>query len=238
MKPERLELLAAYVDGTLPAPEREAFERSIHEDTELRAEFELQQRINQSLGRLFGEEPFAEATTLPATLPMTRAKPAGSFRIVKWTSLAAALMLAFIGAWYLTRPDPLLLPPQAVYEQMRRVDFHPVWKCKDDQEFVQTVQKRLGEGLLIHDTDGIKVVGWAYGGTYSGYPISKDSMILITKVDQDNVLVFIDRASADRTLKVPKGSGLHLFRELVGGLVLYEVTPRNQAVVLPIAKSA
>ncbi len=236
-----LDLIAAYLDGSLDPAKAQAFEKSLAQDPALQAEVQFQRRLDASLNRIFDFDGVAAPTEAPAPIPMPVAPPRATpsrWRLGAMVSIAAALLLALGLTYYFLNPaDPNLIGPDQVYAKMQAVNFKPQWKCKDNQEFIDTVQKRLGEGLVVpDDTPGLQVVGWAYSSSYGQYPISASTMILITKKDNDNVLLLVDRASSDRRLTVPKDSGLHIFRDTVGGLVLYEVTPRNEAVVIPVAK--
>lgn len=83
------------------------------------------------------------------------------------------------------------------------------------------------------------MLGWAYGNDYNGRMIGPDTMVLMTRVDgSENVVVLMDRASADRRLKLPPGSNLSLFRREVGPIVLYEITPLKSERVIPLATQA
>ena len=79
-------------------------------------------------------------------------------------------------------------------------------------------------------------MGWAYSSAYKGYVTSPTCMILITKKGNDNILLLVDKLSADHRVKQPRTDGLHLYRDTAGGLVLYELTPRDHEVVIPVAK--
>ena len=240
-------MVAAYLDGTLDGAQRTQFELALEHDAALQAELKFQRELDGSLTRLF-EPPAAIAEgrggvanaaleAAPATNPL--AFPRSRWRLAAWIAAAAALLLAAGITYYMMNPrDPNLLTPEQVYARMELANFKPAWTCKDDQQFMDTVQNKLGEKLLVPgNTPGLQVVGWAYAGGYIGYPISPDTMVLITKKDNDNVLLFIDRAASDRKLKLASGSNLHLFRDTSGGLVMYEVTPRTEPVVIPVAKA-
>lgn len=233
----QLDSLAAYLDGTLSADQRSAFEATASRDPALKAELDFQRQLDSSLGRLFTDEadPAAQAPQIAGTISPASAPPRRRFL---WFAAAAALLLAAtLAVNILSSPrDPNLITPDQLYTVLKLKNFKPEWTCSNDQEFIETVQKRLGEGMLVpSDTPGLQVVGWAYGSAYSGYPISPTSMILITKKDNDNILLLVDKLSADHSLKQPK-PGLHLYRDTAGGLVFYELTPRSDPVVIPVAK--
>jgi hypothetical protein len=230
----QLDTLAAYLDGTLSADQRTAFESAAARDPALKAELDLQRRLDSSLTRLFDHDGEA-ADEAPAVVATIAPAPR---RRTWWLAAAAAFLLtATLAVYFLSAPtDPNLMTPDQLYAKMERINWVPEWKCKDDQEFIETVQKRLGEGLLVPaETKDLEVIGWAYGSNYSGYPISPTSMILITRKDNDHILLLVDKLSADHSLKSP-GKGLHLYRDTAGGLVLYELSPRSDQVVIPVAK--
>jgi hypothetical protein len=236
----QFELVAAYLDGTLDAAQRQAFEASLASDPALAAELSFQRRLDSSLTRLFEDGPLAAAVAAPAE-PAVAGKigPAPRWRFA-WVAAAAVLLLgATFAVFFLSRPtDPNLMSPEKLYATMQVRQWVPEWKCKDDQEFIQTVQNKLGDSILVPaDTPGLEVIGWAYGSAYKGYPITPNSMILITKKDNDHILLVVDRARDDRSMSVSKKSGLHLFRDVEGDLVLYEITPRPEPAVLDVARA-
>jgi anti-sigma factor RsiW len=244
-RPEQsqLDLIAAYLDGSLDEAQRRGLEASIAADPLLQAEVDFQKKLDDSLARLFDHDIVG---SVGSALPRAGAPAAAPsalrpsrWRLAAWLAVAASVLLALGVVLYLSRPvEPELLGPAQVYAKMQERNFAPAWTCKDDQEFICTVQKRLGEGLLVpSDTPGLRVVGWVYAGSYFGDILSADSMVLITKIGDDNVLLVVDRASADRVFKFAKRSDLNLFRDTAGGLVLYEVTPRAQPAVIPVAKA-
>ncbi len=175
----RVDLISAYLDGSLDHAQTQAFEKSLAQDPSLQAEVQFQRRLDASLGRIFDFEPAATATAdAPAPIPMPAPAPRTSHRrLGTLLSIAAALLLALgLTYYFLNSTDPKLIGPDKVYAKMQAVNFVPQWKCKDNQEFIETVQKHLGEGLLVTDdaAAGLQVVGWAYSSTYDKYAISPD----------------------------------------------------------------
>jgi hypothetical protein len=228
LTPHDVDRVASYVDGLLPPSERAAFEAELKTSPALQEELELQSSLDASLGRLFEYTDAAPAAPAPLPIAAHRKGP----KLLKWVSVAAAFVLAAIGAWYVLRPDPLLIPPEKVWNNMVAVNFKPVWRCENDAEFKRLLDTKLGENFTIDETKGVHVVGWAYGQDYKQYPLSKDTLILINKIENDHSIILIDRADKARTLKVPASTGLHIYERKVGGLVLYEVTPRTHPDVL------
>lgn len=226
LTPQDLDRIALYVDGGLETADVEAFEREMLQRPQVRAEVEALRGVDAALGRLFDDGTLAAKPGVPART--------GTWR---WFALAAGLLLAAGLAFYALRPDPLLIRPETVWANVERAGFTPSWKCVDDAEFRAYLTSRLGESFTIAETPGLQVVGWAYGKDYAKYPLSKDTLILINKVGDDHSVVMIDRIAHEKTLKVDPDSGLHLFTRRVGGLVLYELTPRDQPAVLDAVRT-
>ena len=82
-----------------------------------------------------------------------------------------------------------------------------------------------GQGDVLKDSSG---------NGYHGKIVGSKTMVLINKVHDQKVLVFMDRLRDDRTLELPPGVGsdLNIFRREVGKLVLYEVTPLDKPEVI------
>ncbi len=149
----------------------------------------------------------------------------------RWGGLAAAaaILLTFAGLfrayWDARVPDFRLLEPAPMYQQLVSAGFQPAVVCKTEPEFARLVREKLGSALVAVATPGVEVLGWGYQDDYKGSPISPHTMMLLARVDGREVLVLLDRASRDRDLSLPEGSGLRLFRREVGPIVAYEVTP-------------
>src|SRR5438552_9500811 len=82
----------AYLDGTLAADERDQFAREIDGNGQLRADIELQSRIDESLARLFAP-PQVPANLHERLRPLataTRVAIGGRGRWLKMAALAAA----------------------------------------------------------------------------------------------------------------------------------------------------
>lgn len=165
----------------------------------------------------------------------------------RWLSIAALVAITAIGAWlgisqWISRgPDVLIVTAPEVYETQLARGFVPEWVCDDDAEFARSVKDRLGQALLVSvaaitGKPDVEVVGWAYPATgYEGKEIvlSKDTMILLARVQREPVVVLVDRLRNDRPDLVSQSrEGARVFRSEVGDLVLYEVTPRAEPGVL------
>jgi hypothetical protein len=245
-------LLEAYLDGELRGEALAGFERRLASDAGLRAEVELQRTIDGSLGKLFGQQPaLAMREGMPSVAgkigetPGVTGRAGGRgqwiFRAV--LGLAATFLLATAGLWYAGIVDPSvwlggtptpkvrLVSLDKAYRQQEASQFQPDFKCEDDKQFADWVNGRYGQELLVRPIEGLEVTGWTYYAT--GSVLSPQSALLLAKVDGKDVVVVMDRKRHDRSLTVPPDSGLHMFKRIIGGIVLYEVTPLSTEKVLP-----
>lgn len=244
-----MDTLELYLDGMLKGEELSAFERLLAADAMLRRHVDAHRAMTASLKSRMApppsiafpalDEAAAEAEA-PAPIPIARgSRP---LPVARWIGYAAAAMVGIVGVlwWSNTVPNPSarqVLTAGQVLATTMKGGFTPVFVCKDDAEFVDTVKKRFGTGLLVASTESIAVLGWAYSNTYGANIISKDTLVLMAKVDGREVLVFMDRAPGQYDLKkgdVPEG--YQMFSKTVGGLVLYELTPFDTARVLEAAR--
>ncbi len=222
--------IAPYLDGVLSDAERAALERDMESSESRRAEIAVHREIEGSLRRLFDD---GEAAASPAALSISRRR-----HPLRWLAAAAVLAIAATAAFLALRPDPLLIHPEVVWNNVEKANFVPSWKCVDDAEFRAYLQSRMGESFTIAESPSLQVVGWAYGRDYAQYPLSKDTLILINRVGAKHSIVMIDRIDKERRLTVPPATGLHLFTRHVGGLVLYELTPLDTPVVLDAIRTS
>ncbi len=233
-RPERGSQLDAYLDGLLTGPEREAFERRIEGDAELRNEMARQRRIDASLARMFAppamNDLLARAEGNGAAGPVRA--PVKPRRSGGWIPLAAAAAVAVAGAsvwWYwdtLTSDQPghgpvvQSRPLDEVYHKLVADGFHVDWECPPEQ-FRETFSYRMDQPMLLADaSQDITPLGLAYRTSITPFTI-----VLLARVEGKPVVVFADRIAKDPGQNVPASSGLHLFKREVGKLALYEVTP-------------
>lgn len=185
-----------------------------------RRHVEMQSSIDESLRRLFHE---------PARLAITPARRQWSFRWVPWAA-AAALLLAGLVSWRLWtiahRPD--VLGP--LYKNTVASGFQPEVVCTTDDEFANWSRAYLRQALYVTSRPAdVQYVGWNKGRIIS--PISG---VLLVKVGGEPVIVVLERE--DRQTVVPgkiADPSLHRFERHIGDVVLYEVTPKDHASILP-----
>jgi hypothetical protein len=241
--------LDAYLDGALPAKQQGAMKREIETNPELRAEVELQGRIDESLRRSFApSKPPAELLAVllaaggsSASTPPTLRNATGGvpYRWRRWLAIAGVAVAAtivwavvgwqfFAGRGKTPNYDPNT-PLETIYATSVADGFKPKWVCDEPHEFASTFKKRQGQGLLLAAMPpGIKMEGLHYLGGLSRYTTA-----MLARVDGKPVLVLVDKSSEDKHPAEPSAkSGLHLFRKELGPLVLYELTPLDRPSVM------
>jgi hypothetical protein len=116
-------------------------------------------------------------------------------------------------------------PLTEVYRETVDHGFEPYYICEDDERFRSTFYHRHGQALRLADLPaGRQMVGLSYLPA-----ISRHSTAMLAKVDQQPVIVFVDKLSRDRPIETPpETSGLRMFRRELSGLVLYEITPFDE----------
>lgn len=237
--------MTSYLDGTMPAGARESFEGSIAADPELRSRVDAQRAIDASVKRLFP----VQKVELPAgvlegdagdAIPIREAGTKKPSRKVLYYAAAAVLLLG--SAFFVNRavqhanPDFKLMGADSLYNVLVLKGWKPEVVCTTDEAFARFVDLKLGEAVIAVPASGVAILGWGYSSGYEGTPISPDTVMLLATVDDQRVLVLMDREKVDRTVKVKKETGLNVFRREVGSLVTYEVTPLAEARVIPLLK--
>lgn len=226
-----------YLDGLLGPAEAAEFERRLRTDKALAEQVRLQREIDASLNRLFQYDPSLAEPQAPDPLPMVRpTRPVAPWR--KWGAVAAAAALvgACVYVYWPKGPTFPVLAPEAVYRRFDESGWNPEFKCNNDAEFVHAVDSQFKRKILIPAaTVGVVLDGWGYGNSYNGSPISLSTMTLLAHANDKPVLVFMDLLENDRKIKIDRSCKLHLFRREVGGMVLYEVTPWKEPIVINAA---
>lgn len=239
------EQLDQYMDGLMNESERAEFERHLQSELSLAEQLSLQHRIDSAL-----RERFTPPKVIPtgAAAGKSRTAPRWPMRLGAGIAAAAAIAIAGYAVWpsamqllggrSRSGPTPIHFVPIGPFEAYRaHVDsgLTPEWICKDDAEFAQTLEKAVGQSLVVAATPGLDVLGWSYNkiegntsrGVFTGY-----TLYLLTKARGAPVVVLIDRAAYDRQIESERADGLRIFRRQIGDAVLYEVTPLDQPMVL------
>jgi hypothetical protein len=234
--PQELDLLAS-LDAQESERDALALEREAHAT------------IDASLARLFAEPP----ATLPLTpiTPLTPVSPPQQNLSLRWLALIggglAAGIAAIVAISIFTQgpgspsANPDFRPRLAaefIWDTSVSMGFRPEWRCENDEEFAIAVRDRLGAAMVIPiATTGIELVGWGYSDRYGGVILSDDTMVLLARVEGEEVILLVDRAGNELTTNA-RGSSLKLnvFEQTLGPLMLVEVTPRSAPGLIPNAK--
>lgn len=230
-------LLNAYIDDKMEPNQRKEFQQRLAEDKNLRAEFELQQKIDEGLLRLFSPSSNEHVSKILANSNVGQSNNNNRIFAVRRFAAAAAIALGIFGSWLTfnalkqTGPDrPQWQSIAAIYSQAK-ADQIEVWLCEDEAEFIDVFKNGFDQPLVLpFDTpQDIEVVGLAYR-----FAISRYTICLISKVNDEAVVVLIDRIEAGPRPQLDNTSNLRLFEKRVGRLVLYEVTPWQEPGLLDL----
>lgn len=221
------DLLELYLDRMLPPDQTAAFESASSADADVLRQLRLQRRLDDALRSSFTPDLAGLFPAPQQTAPTTR-KQFSIARVGAGVLVAGLLVAAIL--YYFT---PESSGPGFEYRQTLAQGFIPYRVCRNDDEVAAFTRQAFGEALLIKRADGVSLVGWNYGGNV----VSPSTVSLLAKVGDDKIVVFMDRAAADHAIRSPSG-GLRMFRRQVGGIVLYEVTPRPKAEILDLAYQA
>jgi hypothetical protein len=233
--------LEEYLDGQMSGSRKADFQRRLAEDPDARRMVELQGEIDQRLRRLFAppEVTVGEVGRWVAGVPRPVRRPAGEGTRGhrRWWLVASAVAaaVAWVGVvWQWMEADRIepYFQPQSlgeIYQATVRRGFRPYYECKDNRRFALTFQQRQGVPLALAELPpGRRMVGLSYTGG-----LSRHTTAMLGYADQVPIMVFVDRLNEDRPVvggKLPQG--LHLHRKQLGKLVMYEVSPLAQPMLL------
>lgn len=222
-------LLSAYTDDTLTPEEREEAERMIDSNPQWRERLRTDSDIDASLRRLYAAPPIPSGVGMapidiapaPASSEHSRWRFAATLAIaasLAWLVFAGQLLWPRGGEEIAFIPRPLT----EVYRECVDAGFEPYWICDDDRQFAATFERRQGVPLrLAALPDGARMRGLSY---LAG--LSRESTSMLAEIDEEPVIVFVDRA--DRDWGPPTGDfaadGLTVWRSERFGLVFYEVS--------------
>ena len=239
--PDWERLLHGFLDDEISEEDREMVLKAVQSNPDQAEEISLHRRIDDVARRLYAPPqgldivPAEGKDVSPATTnanaadisPASRSKFTDTWRIAL-VALAASIAWIAVGMnWFSSsRSDEIAFhsqPLTRVYKQCLNEGFQPYWICDDDAVMAATFQRRQDVPLQLAELpSGRQMVGLSY---LAG--ISRRSTSMLARVDDQPVVVFIDRA--DRDWKPETGyfedEGLHVIRMERYGLVFYEVTP-------------
>jgi anti-sigma factor RsiW len=227
----------AYLDGLMLPEEAAAFERRMAAEPGLRAEVELQRKIDAWL-RATMMPPAAKEISAGAMasagddaglpIPMRRGVPG-------WLKVAAVIAILSVSAWVVgARPwenwgarAPSTFTANAVLKRIQDEGFKPEWVCDTDAKFLAYTKEKLGIQFLVKPAAGVQLVGWSYAPGL----LSEAAQVLLVKAGGQDVIVAMGPRGEDREVRV-EGSELHVHRKVYRGVVMYEITKLDHPVVL------
>jgi hypothetical protein len=241
------ERLEAYLDDRLSAEEKADFERQLSADANATRQVELQRQIDHRLRQLFSpvdmpsglidqllaaDGPPERRSELP---PQTRSR---RFLLACFGALAATLACGLLAWQWLRQPrlEPYFRPRPlaALYREAVDAGFRPYYFCEDDERFRLTFAKRQKVPLRLADMPSDRrMIGLSYLGG-----LSRDTTAILCYSQEQPVVVFVDRRENDTPKAIEESDpALHVFREELGDLVLYEVTPLGSATIMDSLKT-
>lgn len=231
--------LDQFLDGTMSPKEAAQFKdgcdaRTLQESTELQSE------IDESLGRLLSgfelnEQEIIDQFVESKSTIVTNAKPeTGGMARRTWIQIAVAASLVLassLGIWNFWTPRQVAVgftpaPLAGIYVDSVSRGFSPYYNCEDDTRFANTFSRKLGQPMALMDMPAnCKMLGIS---TLGG--ISRNTIAMLCVVDQQNVLVFVDRdGEPGIATAIANESDLNVFVERKNGLIFCEVTPHDSA---------
>ncbi|TWT77342.1 hypothetical protein Pla123a_20020 [Posidoniimonas polymericola] len=239
-------------DGLLSPEEQAQITRRAEQDADLSQALKRDAQVDAALRRAFAppppvfpaldDGPRADAAPTaervsPGTLRQEPIDdpPRSRGRLI-WYATAATLAWALFGwQWLSPRGGPEVAfverPLSEVYETSVREGFQPYWICDDPAVFAETFRRRQGVPLKLEELPEDRVMA---GLSYLG-GLSDSSTSMLAHVDGRPVIVVVDRLEKD--WRPPVGhdeqTDLNVFRVERSGLVLYEVTPLDEPMLLP-----
>lgn len=147
--------------------------------------------------------------------------------------IIAALFIGWSGWNYFKGDSSNNLPLLTVDQYHQLVvakNWHPYWKCENNEQFASAFRKRLGQPLLLGALPAnIEAHGLDYANT-----LSKKTMALLAHVDDQGVIVLIDRHDSSKHPPQLTDPSLHIYQRTVGKLDLYEVSPLTEPKLLDL----
>jgi len=230
--------LDAFLDGTLGGDDRREMQARIAGDPALRREAELQTRIDASLRRC-GKAPDVERLLRKGaglSKPirsrsglLQRIGRMAAMILIGVTVVLAVVWFAVPSGRQTNVPAYEVLGLEGSYRQLVGAGFTPDWRCETDEEFAETYRSRLGQALILGQLPAdVEALGLSYSPA-----LSYNTIALLARVDGQPVVVFADLAqSAEGIAAAFSDPAVHVFQRSVGGLVLYEVTQKDQPAIL------
>lgn len=243
--------LDRFLDGIMSQQEAAEFLESANPE-ELEREQQLQSKIDESLKRLMSgmeidEEQVSKQflATEGTAVSTRRSVEQLSSNRRNWIQLAVAaslLVAVGLGVWMNSGSSKIIepvFPVRAltdVYAEKVGNGFRPYYICDDPKRFADTFVAKVDIALALSAMpDDRKMLGLSYLGG-----ISRNTVAMISEVQGEKVIVFVDRddeAGIEKAIKSVDPS-LNVFVERKFGLVFAEVTPLDSAGLIEYFETA
>lgn len=220
--PDRvLELVSKHLDGDCTPDERAALERAMEESPELRTRVE----------RAAAAEREIRASLAPAGAHAKRS-PGRQFAV------AAMLVLAVCAAWWFgVRANDGSVPVSAWEAHgLFVIDREPQVVCDTPEKFLAYTTDKFDERVTADFDGGPVLVGWrGLGASYgAGDAAGIEPRLLLALTEGDSPVVVLFQSARDPRPELDPRSGLRMFKQQFGGVTAWEITPEENAVVLPL----
>jgi hypothetical protein len=260
--------LNAYLDGLLSRAEREAFARRLTSDARLRDEVTLHERIGRQLQARFqppaappldlptpaGSDPAPAARNGHARPLKPSASPRGPHaaqRLAAWvdrlpfrwllvtlTVVTAGVLIGMVWnrlAGWSGRDIATERPLTEVWAKAVDLGFNPQLAYQGQEQLQRTFFQRHGQAIRLEDLPGDRqVLGLSYLPS-----LSVHTTAILAQSEGQPVIVFADKLARDRSVKSPPaGSKLRIHRRQLGTLVLYELSPFDEAQIVSLLQLA
>lgn len=109
--------------------------------------------------------------------------------------------------------------------------------CDTPEKFIAYTRERFGSPIAASFDAGVQLVGWrGPGGSYDDEPVTGEPLVLLANA-RDGQPVIVLFQSADRPQpSFDTSAGLHMHGGVLGNTAVFEVSRREQAVVLPVLR--
>lgn len=220
------ELIFAYLDGELDAPQQAEFDRLCESDASFNNRLQSLQTMNEGLRLLSRVEQSAVS------------KPASRRRWIAYAALLAITTALFI---YMNPKAPIqTFDAGALYTRISQ-DFEPQHICDTPEKFREYTQTAYGKPIEANFDTPLQLVGWRYmgGAVYNPdkpprKPITR--ILMAMTADGTPVLAFFVPKGLPKP-EIAPGSGFKLYTRSNRSVTVYEVSPLDSPQVLTILKT-
>ncbi len=216
-----LGLVSKHLDGECALDERAELERAMGEHPELRSRIETAAAAEREIRASFAV-PGAHPNKSPS----------------RQLAVAAMLVLAVCAAWWFGvrgsgGPDPVnAWQAHGLFVS----DPEPQIVCDTPEKFLAYTTEKFDEPVTADFDGGPRLVGWrGLGASYGqGHVRGVEPRLLLALTDGETPVVVLFQNARDPRPELDPRSGLRVFKKRFGRVTAWEITPDEQAEVLPL----